>query len=773
MSKDLFKNINFLELIDWNHITSLITSFSTFDKTRDFFSSTAAFLSVSELELTLRQQDFLISQPSGFSRISQHLFKLDANFDNSFCLDLSKGRVLSLEQLNRIALLLELDQIWIENFSKNLLPSQTDLFITQPLFNSKVLYKLRSFVSETGYLNETGFTELSELNHEILMVEASARKKASDLLRSSSLIFSDSGEFDIINDRYVLPVSSDHYNSNYGPIIHRSRTGLTLFVEPFELKPFSQKRSDLLAKKEWLIFKKCKELSEICAPFSQALFIWSDLVLLFDKLLSLQMWGKSFELSRPVLSSEKEIILNGLFHPLIRDCVRNNLDLSSSHQGLILSGPNTGGKTVFLKTVAVCIALMRIGSWIPAQFAKLYPYEQLFFFSNDLQDINQGLSSFSSEVSNYSSLLNDLNDDAVVFIDEIFNSTSSEEASALAISLLEFLSSTKKPNIFLSTHHHGVKTTGTTMEDFISSHMTATDKGEPLYKINYGNPGSSRGIQTFGRITAGFDWSHSITHRAMDLIGSNIFDYEKALVEISDAKRLTDNLNAQLTLQLKQLKSDKEAFELTKNLSLEKEKNLLKQEFDSHIKIIQREFDSFKNKESSQKKVLNIITEKSRFFKTKAPQESLPDNLAPLRGDLINKRVWSISLKKFGIVLKSKNDKLYVDSKGLKSWVKSSDLLLDNQGGVNPQSIFVSYEKSSLGQTSLDTRGWRLEAFQKAVTDSLLELHNGEIPYLDIVHGHGEGILKKWLRNYLKTETDFQWSPQDGNDGVTRVTVAR
>lgn len=773
MSKDLFKNIDFLELIDWNHIISLITAFSVFDNTRSFFSGTDSFLPIHNIDKSLNQQDFLNSNPSGVSRLSQHLFKLGAGFNNGFCHDLSKGRVLTLEQLNTISLLMEIDQLWRENFSANNNHEFKYGFLTEHLFEAKIHYKLRSFVLDDGSLNEAGFSELTQLNQEIFSVESSARKRASELLRSANLSFSDSGEFDIINDRYVLPVSSDHYNSNYGPIIHRSRTGLTLFVEPFELKPFSMKRSELLAKKEWLIFKKCKELSELVLPFCQSLLVWADFCFEFDKLHSLMMWSKSFELTRPILSDDKKIVLQGVFHPLITDCIRNDLVLDKQYHGLILSGPNTGGKTVFLKSVALSVALLRIGSWVPASSATLFPYEQLFFFSHDLQDINQGLSSFSSEVSNYSSLLDDLNQNAIVFIDEIFNSTSSEEASALAIALLEYLGSTSNPHILLSTHHHGVKTTGTTMSEFLSSHMTVSESGEPLYKINYGTPGSSRGIDTFSRITAHFSWSKDIAKRAMALMGNHLFDYEKALSDINQSKGLTDSLNLQLESKLKQLKNDKEAFELQKSQVLEKEKTLLKQAFDQHVKEVQAELDKFRKNEVTQKKVNQTIFEKGRFFKSPVKTEGTPDNLSPLQGDLTGKRVWSISLKKFGVVQKRKGDKLHIDFNGLKSWVSSSDLLMDSQSIQVNKSISVHYEKTSLAQTSIDARGWRLEPFQKLVTDSILELQSGEIPYLDIIHGHGEGVLKKWLRNHLKNEVEIEWSPQDGNDGVTRVTLRR
>ena len=161
------------------------------------------------------------------------------------------------------------------------------------------------------------------------------------------------------------------------------------------------------------------------------------------------------------------------------------------------------------------------------------------------------------------------------------------------------------------------------------------------------------------------------------------------------------------------------------------------------------------------------------FFKKADPAQKKPDNLIPLQGDLLSKRVWSKSLNKFGLVLKVKGHKLYVDFSGLKSWVDKSDLFLDSQNLPKNASISVHYNKTSNASTRLDARGTRLEAFQKLVYDSLVELLNGDIPYLDIIHGHGEGILKKWIREHLKSSSDYEWTPQDGNDGVTRVSLKR
>ncbi len=773
MSKDLFQNADFLDLIDWHDITNIISSFACFDSTRKYFSSTDAFLDSDSIEFHLNIQDSLSSLPSSLSRLTQHILKLGAEFDTSFLKDLSKGRVLSLTELNSIALIFESDLLWRELFESNF--NETDKNILNPasLYDKKLHQKLRSFVNEDGNINETGFKELSELIQEIFNIETTARKKASELLRSQTLKYSDSGEFDIVNDRYVLPVDSDHYNSQYGPIIHRSRTGMTLYVEPFELKSFSQKRSELLAKKEWIIFKKCKELSLLVSPFLEPLINWSLFIFELDKQQTLIQWARNYDLSRPIVTHDKLIDIKGFSHPLINDCVPNDVLLDSSQNGIILSGPNTGGKTVLLKSIALTISLFRLGSWVPAKSCRLFCYDRLFFFSHDLQDINEGLSSFSSEVANYSSLINEVNENSIVFIDEIFNSTSSEEASALAIALLEYLSDHSKPHIFLSTHHHGIKTTGSTMSNFLSCHMSVSAEGDPLYKIIWGSPGSSRGIQTFKRLTFNNNWSSDISSRASSLLGSNIFDYENALTQINDQKSLYEQLTQEAQSKLLKLQNDKAAFELQKETALDKIRSKQRDEFNQIVSSLKADVENYKSSKKSLKSLDESIHQKKHLFVDKKPTDKTPDNLLALDGNLIGKRVWSTTLRKFGKVLKTSGNRVFIDFNGLKSWSNKQELLLDGQYQKIPLTVSVSVEKSERLSTQLDARGIRLEEFQKLSLDALTSLLNGDIPYLDIVHGHGEGILKKWIRSHLKNDSDFDWSPQDGNDGVTRVTINR
>ncbi len=752
-----------------------MSSRACFNHTKQHLSGHQAFLPVDRIELELLKQDCLHTLSSATARLYQHLLRLGEDFVCTASKDLSKGRIPTISELHQLALLLEADEIWLDTFERDLDAQEKTLFSVPSIFNRKLLTSLREFISDDGSINERDFKELRELSDEILELEAFARRKISEIQKHGDKKFASSGDFDIINERYVLPVPSDSYNSTYGPIVHRSRSGMTLMVEPPEMRTFSLRRSELLSKRDWLVFQKCRELGERLAPLAANFDLWSDFALDFDRLQTLAAYASLKKFCRPQISKDMGLELKGAFHPLVDDCVANDVTIDSTHQGVILSGPNTGGKTVLLKSVALSVALFRLGCWSPAKSAKIFPYTQLYFFSHDLQDINQGLSSFSSEVKNYSSLVDDLNHDSLIIIDEIFNSTSSEEASALAVSLLEFLAAKFSPQIVLSTHHHGIKTMLSSMGNYLSCHMAVDGHGQPLYRIVWGSPGSSRGIDTFARLSRHTHWGKALASRAKELLGSQVFDYESALTEINAQKAEYFLKQQEADKQLQSLKSEQAAFNLQKETQLLQAKELLYKKYEKIVSKTQEEIDRFKSSKSSPRRMLDTLAAgKAELRPQKAHGQKIPDNLLQLPPDATGLRVWSNAFSKTGTALQDKGDKILVDFKGLKSWCKKKDLqLLRDQANDVKHQVSVQVQRELIGKTTLDCRGHRLEAFQSEVNICLQELLSGDIPYLDIVHGHGDGILKKWLRQFLKHEHDYSWTPLDGNDGATRVELKK
>lgn len=726
------------------------------------------------IEFELKRQDVLHSLPTATQRLTNHLSRLGEKFEATLGIDLIKGRVPTVNELHQFALILEADELWLDTFAKDLDSDDLALFSPVKIYNSKLHRQLREFVADDGQINERGFTEMRVLTEELSRVEFEARRKAQDLKKDSSRNFGEVGEFDIINDRYVLPVSSDKYSASHGAIIHRSRTGQTLYTEPQEMRPYSLRRSELLAERDWLIFRKCRELGESLTPIAKSFDQWGEFALQFDRLQSLMRFAKDNKLVRPVISDCMGMELTGLFHPLVEDCITNDISLNDSLRGFILSGPNTGGKTVLLKSIALTTCLVRIGGWAPCESCSIYPYSQLYFFSHDLQDIGAGLSSFSSEVKNYSQLVEELKHDALVIIDEIFNSTSSEEASALAVALLEHLEREARPHVLLSTHHHGIKTTASTMSNFLSCHMAVDARGMPLYQVVWGTPGSSRGIDTFNRLTQEFSWGKRLSKRAKELLGSQVFDYESALTEINAQRAEYLLRTKEADEQILQLRNEREAFRLQKEMLLDQQHKELAKRYERIVTKAKQEIEIFKKGESSPRRVLDALATGKRELSPQLNRTShAPSGLAPLPQNCEGLRVWSKTLGKSGLVLQDKDSKLQVDFKGLKSWCKRSDLQLQPGQTTTSTQVSVTVQREVKGKLKVDGRGMRLELFQSDVISSLQELLNGEIPYLDIVHGHGDGILKKWVRQYLKQDSDYEWAPLDGNDGATRVQLRK
>ena len=157
------------------------------------------------------------------------------------------------------------------------------------------------------------------------------------------------------------------------------------------------------------------------------LYIATQMILDLDEYHARYKFSSYLNLSEPIISKDMQIKLYAAFHPLIENPVKNDIIIEQTKHGLIISGPNTGGKTATLKTLALTQMFLRYGLFIPCDHGEIYLYDKTFYFGNDGQNLEQGLSSFSAEVENYSSLIDHIGPSNLILIDEIFNSTTSED----------------------------------------------------------------------------------------------------------------------------------------------------------------------------------------------------------------------------------------------------------------------------------------------------------------------------------------------------------
>ena len=793
MSLNLFNknNSTILNLIDWypliNHLIKLFQFKKTKDKVNSFFSPSYSISQQTEFESIEFFQNDLSFYYDSFNKSIKFL---DSQFNPYLLIEkISKEDLIEIKEVNSLCVLfdsfLSLKFVTSE-WNKNdhfLLPHDKTKALKKSFLNP-----LRKFVEDDGTIYYERHPILKPLfaglKKEEVLIKSTLNKIIKSKKYSDQLQFE---EYDIINDRFVIPIKADSYNYQQGSIIARSSSGKTLFIEPTEIKKNNNSRIEILAQLDNETIKITKTFASIIHNFADEFLIMGHFLFELDYSIAKSYFCHSLKLSKPEFSTKPSIKLDGFFHPLIENPIKNDLSIDKENHGLVISGPNTGGKTVTLKSLALCHILFKLGFYIPAQFGSLFPFDGLFYFSNDQQDLEKGLSSFSSETNNYLNLLQEVQENKfnIIFIDEIFNSTSSEEASSLALGLLEEIQLKSDSKVIISTHHQLFKTFIHNDNKYISSHVGFDfQTNRPNFKLNIGSPGSSMALKIFKNICHEKNISPSILNTAQKVLDKKQVTYENLLEKLSKEKNKLNKLVFENESLKDELKNQKQSMKGLLLLEKEKELNQYKRKIqnlllksENLLKKVQ--LKNFNNKseilkDSSEiKNSILLLEEKNTSFPPKkdSPSGSTPAKLSDLKegqyyfSTLLSKKVKILSLK-------NKQNKVLIVNNTVKMWVPFNTLLIDSSFSSLPENkVRIYYQNHSNGKTRIDCRGMKLDQFKNEIEESIINLLNDDIPFLEIIHGHGEGILKGWLRNHLKKSfQELDWSPMDGNDGTTIIT---
>jgi len=780
-------NSEALGLLDWNQVTDNLSSLSHFETTKSILASSPFFRSADIIQRDLDRLELFLKSYDDFSMLFNSKLRMIPSNREFFQLipDLFKGKFFDPRELNFFALLIE---TYFESFS-----SFQDFifekdFQIKPEAKQKLkslfLKPLRDFVDFSGNASYERHPVLKKLYQEVLTLESDLRttiQKTSKSELFSSRMQMDN--YDIINDRYVLAIRSDSYNSELGPIISRSQSGMTLFVEPLEVREKANRRIFVLSEIEATILKLTIELSHIIHKFSDELQSISEWLIDLDLLNTKATYSLKLGLTKPILADKFHFEFSELFHPLLNNPIRNDLALDRVHKGLIISGPNTGGKTVALKSLCLSVLFMHMGLFVPASFAEIYPVQDLFYFSHDHQNLTAGLSSFASEAKYYLELLQILGEKNLILIDEIFNSTSSEEASALAIAFLEEVHTRSASKIIISTHHQVLKTFMHSQGDYVSAHVGFDfDTNRPTYKIITGEPGSSLAFKIFDNLSMKYGVQTKISENAKKMLDEKQVTYESLLQELSQKKIDLDKLlsnNRTLQIELKNQKASMEGI-----LYLEREKIL--SEYTKKIRSYFNQAESLlaevkKGEVANRRSLSNNISAIQSGLNKESPKKPHATATEAIYADFrlihfadiqIDMTVFSVIIKKNVKVvqLNQRKKEIQIQHGALSVWVSVETLRWPS--GVKPKTsnIQINIERAVRGDIEIDCRGMRLEEFQKTCEAAIDEVYSGEIPFVTIIHGHGDGILKNWLRNSLRKEhIDLRWENIEGNDGCTKI----
>jgi DNA mismatch repair protein MutS2 len=780
-------NSEALELLDWSLLVSDISSLSHFDLTIARFQSPPIARGLVTIQSDLNLLEDYLKNYDDFSFSFNSKLRMLPSDEASFKLipDISKGKFFEARELHFLA---QIAECYVESISifRSLQFAKNYGFENDKISKIKknFINPLRDFVDHHGNVSYERHPILKRLYSEVLALENDLRitiqKTARTELYSSKLQLD---SYDIINDRYVLAVRSDSYNADLGPIVSRSQSGMTLFVEPYDVREKGNKRIHLLAEIESTILKLTIELSKVVHIYALEFSQMSEWALELDWLNTKATYCQKLGLSKPQLNEKFYFELNGIYHPLLKNPVKNNIILNSAHKGLIISGPNTGGKTVALKSLTLSILLVHMGLYVPAIHADIHPVADLYYFSHDHQNLSEGLSSFASESKYYLELLKSLGPLNLIIIDEIFNSTSSEEASALAIAFLDEVHNRSQSKVVLSTHHQVLKTFMHSRGDYVSAHVGYDfDLNRPTYKLILGEPGSSLAFKIFDNLSEQYGLKNEISEKAKELLDKKQVTYETLLQELSQKKIDLDKLlnhNRSLNIELKNQKSSMEG-----TIFLEREKIL--NEYTKKIKTLFDQAENLlaevKSGKTANKRGLNneIASIQSSLIKERPVKKNKEDieeiyahmNRIQIEDIHSGMTVFSLTIRKNVKVqnVNLRKKEVQIQNGALSVWVSPETLRYASGSKPNIPRISINIQKSVRGDIEIDCRGMRLEEFQKASEQAIDEVITGEIPFVTIIHGHGDGVLKNWLRNYLKKEhRDLRWENIEGNDGCTKI----
>ena len=766
--------------LDWSVFLEKVKSYCYFRQNWEYFDSPQLYFDANKLsshfELIENMTSYLLETRTDIFR-SPSLSELSSELIGR----LEKNGGLNLQEINIISLL-------IENFESLINSGLVDKifhkgFQAPDKFKelTKLVKYIRRYVDTKAQIVTDHDPELKRLTERIYELEHKVRSELQKILSHPDWDerLQNKG-IDFINDHYVITVKSDNYQSELGDIISHSQSGASLYVEPQIIRDISTKILHAKRDLNKAIQKITFDISRKLFGFYDEIVNIRDICLKIDQLQAQSRLNLHFGLKKPniITAQNRSVEYINLFHPMIENPVRNHILLSESSNGALISGPNTGGKTVTLKSIALTQLLVQSGFFAPNDSCQIPLYKALYFLGNDDQTVQEGLSSFSSEVKNYIQVLEDANSPSLIIIDEIFNSTSSEEASALAYGFIkEFISEENK--VFISSHHSDLKNNIFENKDLESFHMGFKKPDNiPTYKLIQGSPGSSMALEVFENIAKDSPFENKIKTTAYNQLENLHTQYEKLIIELSQQKSKVEALETKLQDSKDEFDKQKDSY-----------RHALKMEYDKLSDELKNQVSSIKAKFLKLQKQYSFKLGQDVNQQIKKVETSLKEDNKNLRADgiqLIQPKkpikvgdyLFSKPLGQTITILKLFDKEALASLGKIKLKVKLTDLYLPPNNNVaqktsKKQKVFVNLDSHSEFKTDYDARGMRLDEFENLVSHALQGLTLGNLPYLRIIHGHGTGVLKKYLRDMLKNDSDYQFEPcKDSADGATIIKLS-
>jgi len=700
---------------------------------------------------------------------------------------ISKGYIINLEELKEIAKFfdsIKANQIYLETLTDLKIDINYYRNNIERLFYPKDLNtRVKEVLTPYGEISDNATIELAKIRKAIKDTEKNIQGKLQEIISRNASILTET-IVSIRNDRYVIPVKNEHKNALKGIIHDQSASGETFFIEPLAISELTNKLNELKENEKREIYNIFREISLKIASIVTNLIENINNFVHLDLVFAKAEYALKINAKKPKVNNKGILELYQCRHPLlnVEDVVPNNVIIGKDYQGIIITGPNTGGKTVLLKTVGLLALMVKAGLLVPCtEESNIMIFDNVFADIGDEQSIDQNLSTFSSHLKNIINILNHATSNSLILLDELGSGTDPVEGAALAIAIIEYFLKLKCM-LIVTSHYSDLKTYAFNSDKIINASVEFNiNTLMPTYKLLLGVPGKSNALE----IAKSLGLSLEIIEKANKYAYNNNNDVNLVLNKlVKQTHELDAKLNEleakqkELNILIEENKKLKLKIEEERNTIIEKaekEANKLISESANKINSLITELNEMKLREIKAHELAQIKHE-FKELKTNANIETEP--IYTNYEFKINQSVFVEKFKTYGIIVKENKNERYdvqignaivtVEKKFLKpADNKAKDYLKPTQ---TKRTITIKKDVSS----TLDLRGLRYEEAYQKLEKYIDDAIYASLHTVSIIHGFGTGVIREMVQNYLKNcpyVASFRYGGAfEGGQGVTIVT---
>lgn len=646
--------------------------------------------------------------------------------------------------------------------------------------------KIRKSVDEDGYILDEASPELKSIRQKLRSMDSRIKSKLQEIVSKEASKLSQN-TVSIRNDRYVIPVRAEYKNMIKGTIQDVSASNQTFYIEPLAIMELSNEKQKLIREEVKEIDKILTELSKLVGDNFEVLKSNFDIIGKIDFVFSKAMLANKQDARLVNINTDHIMNLHNARHPLLRveKVIPNNISFDD-YLGIVITGPNTGGKTVLLKTVGLLSLMTKCGLLVPAdEDSNIMIYDKVCCDIGDDQSIQANLSTFSSHMKNITDIINMVTPNSLVLFDEIGGGTDPDEGSKLAISILDYLLK-NKISFITTTHYSELKAFAYDNELVVNASMEFNQNTlSPTYKLIIGLPGASNALAIANRLGLKKEIIDDARKRSiasnsdlkvlMEKLEKKSYRLSEEEKKVKKLEKELNDLKQQYQIKLDTLEKDKK--EVLEKANQKAEKHLL--DIAAEAEIILEELKELQAKGGV--KLHEIVAAKKQLDDLGEKELKITKTPKPVKRDIrLGDDVYINKYDQYGNVSKIlKNGSYEVSLGNVTMTFKKNDLeVVDNAPVVKAPKVKIEKTRvisSARMSLSLDLRGERYEDAKEILNKYFDDVLLTGLKQFTIIHGYGTGAIRKLVQEFLKKNKSvesFRYGGEgEGGMGSTVVTM--